>query len=386
MKDLKFSLYYWLQIFNINMTIEMAIAYEESESKLDSDSEWKSYLLHFDNPNENNSNQGNSEGNLPGQGNPESNIPGQANVQGNIPGQANVQGNNDNQPHQENPLDDEDDGYKTDSNRSFFEEGADAMTDYPVRDLPDDHLRRFAKDTAKVCRDPWRAGIGGEENQRYQDKWQERHEELRGEIRRRKDEGTLPDSPSVDYDAISLSSSENEEQNASNKPESTDNPAAPWGPGPSNYPGSLDNPSAAPSGAGPSNYPRNSSNPSAPTSGVEPSTSSVEPSTSNNPSNPSAETSAVEPSTRHSWWSTVFSVEGGSSSNTDRNINPQDPNTNTNEIELEKGESSANTSDKRKLEKEEEGESSTQPSKKFKQDSSDIAGDTEPFDIGGGDD
>ena len=43
-----------------------------------------------------------------------------------------------------------------------------------------------------------------------------------------------------------------------------------------------------------------------------------------------------------------------------------------------------NTSDKRKLE--EEGESSTQPSKKFKQDSSDITGDTEPFDIGGGDD
>lgn len=217
MKDFKLSLYNLLEILNINMTIEMAIAYEKSESGSDSDSESESYLLHFDNPNQNNSNPGNS--------------------QGNIPGQTNAQANNDNQPNQENPFDD-DDGYKTDSNRSFFEEGADAMTDFPVRELPDDHLRRFAKDTAKVCRDPWRAGIGGEENQRYQEKWQERHEELRQEIRRRKDEGTIPDSPSADYDNLSRSSSENEEQNTSNPSAHTS------GPGLSNYQGNTDNPAA----------------------------------------------------------------------------------------------------------------------------------------------
>lgn len=32
------------------------------------------------------------------------------------------------------------------------------------------------------------------------------------------------------------------------------------------------------------------------------------------------------------------------------------------------------------------GESSSQPAKRFKQDSSDVTGETEPFDFGGGDD
>jgi hypothetical protein len=50
-------------------------------------------------------------------------------------------------------------GYETDSNRSFFEEGADAMSDYPATNLPDDHLRRFITDTKDIVRNPNTAGI-----------------------------------------------------------------------------------------------------------------------------------------------------------------------------------------------------------------------------------
>ena len=53
-------------------------------------------------------------------------------------------------------------GYETDSNRSYFEQGADSMMIHPVRDLPDRELRRFIRDTSEVRRYPEEAGIQGD--------------------------------------------------------------------------------------------------------------------------------------------------------------------------------------------------------------------------------
>jgi len=61
------------------------------------------------------------------------------------------------------------DGYETDSNRSFFEEGADSMADYPARDIPEDHLRRYIKDTGDINRHPEKAGIEREEDQEFRE-------------------------------------------------------------------------------------------------------------------------------------------------------------------------------------------------------------------------
>jgi hypothetical protein len=55
-------------------------------------------------------------------------------------------------------------GYETDSNRSFYEEGADAMVSHPAGEIPEDHLRRYIKDTAEIMRYPEEAGIKGDED------------------------------------------------------------------------------------------------------------------------------------------------------------------------------------------------------------------------------
>jgi len=55
-------------------------------------------------------------------------------------------------------------------------------------------------------------------------------------------------------------------------------------------------------------------------------------------------------------------------------------------VGVSSGDIEASTSSTNKRKFEEDGESSTQPSKSFKQDSSNISGDTEPYDFMGGED
>ena len=107
-------------------------------------------------------------------------------------------------------IDDDGSGYGTDSNRSWFEEGANAMMVHPVREIPEDQLRRYIKDTGEILDDPIEIVDPAEEGateilQEYSD----RHEELKEELNRREREGwtNLPDSP-------------DSEPNTNNNPES----------------------------------------------------------------------------------------------------------------------------------------------------------------------
>ena len=51
-------------------------------------------------------------------------------------------------------IDDDGSGYATDSNRSFFVEGARAMMSHPVEDIPEDQLRRYIADTGDIVDNP----------------------------------------------------------------------------------------------------------------------------------------------------------------------------------------------------------------------------------------
>ena len=107
-------------------------------------------------------------------------------------------------------IDDDGSGYATDSNRSFFVEGARAMMSHPVEDIPEVHLRRYIADTGEIVDNPIEV-VGPDEDgaseiiQEYSD----RHEELKEELNRREREGwtNLPDSP-------------DSEPNTNNNPES----------------------------------------------------------------------------------------------------------------------------------------------------------------------
>jgi hypothetical protein len=127
-------------------------------------------------------------------------------------------------------IDDDGSGYGTDSNRSWFEEGANAMMVHPVREIPEDQLRRYIKDTGEILDDPIEIVDPDEEGateilQEYSD----RHEELKEELNRREREGwtNLPDSDSADSESNTNNNPENassvnkdSESNTNNNPES----------------------------------------------------------------------------------------------------------------------------------------------------------------------
>lgn len=131
-----------------------------------------------------------------------------------------------NSSHSNSPRSNEDDGYETDSNRSFIEQGASAMADMNPRDLPDDQLRRFIRDTEDIMRHPDLAGIEGDEegNAELRQIWANRNEELRDELRRRKNEGTIPDSSS-EYANSSTDESYDSKDGDSNRPDKVRAPA-----------------------------------------------------------------------------------------------------------------------------------------------------------------
>jgi len=88
----------------------------------------------------------------------------------------------------------EDAGYETDSNRSFFEDGIDAMYDYPARDIPEDFLRQYIRDTTDIVRHPIKASIHREEDAESRARFAARNQDLKDELQRRKDEGKIPQS------------------------------------------------------------------------------------------------------------------------------------------------------------------------------------------------
>jgi hypothetical protein len=131
---------------------------------------------------------------------------------------------NDSQPESldhNSPSSSEGDGYETDSDRSRFEEGADTMADYSPRDLPDDHLRRYIRDTGDIKRNPEKAGIEGDnsDDEELRQFWAQRNEELRAELKSRKEKGVIPDSPSEHEDS-STSLESSQQDGASNRPDS----------------------------------------------------------------------------------------------------------------------------------------------------------------------
>lgn len=203
--------------------------------------------------------------------------------------------NNDSSSNQSHETD-SNQGYETDSNRSFFEEGANAMADYPVREIPEDQIRRYIRDTAEINRHPEEAGVDGPDDGEWRQHWIDRNQDLRDELRRRKNEGIIPDSESEYYETTDESQNEYGAASGDTHSDANSNSDAGAGAGPN-----------ADAGAGPSTDPD---------SGAYPDVSS-------------------------------------------------------------------SSTNKRKLEEDSE---STQPSKSFKQDSSDVTGATEPFDFCGGDD
>lgn len=54
-------------------------------------------------------------------------------------------------------------GYATDSDRSYFEEGADAMIIHPVNTLPKDQLVRCRRGTGKAIANPRLASLDRKE-------------------------------------------------------------------------------------------------------------------------------------------------------------------------------------------------------------------------------
>jgi len=115
---------------------------------------------------------------------------------------------------------DDGDGYESNSDRSFFEEGVDAMEHHPAQDLPDDILRKYKHDLGDIVRHPWKAGIDGDRsgNAELRQEKAERYQELKDELQRRKDEGIIPnnntDSESSSSDSESSSSnSDNIQEN-----------------------------------------------------------------------------------------------------------------------------------------------------------------------------
>ena len=85
-----------------------------------------------------------------------------------------------------------DGGYETDSNRSYVEQGAEAMADYPVERIPDDLLSQFIRDTEDIINHPETAGI--EDDEESLQIWKDRYEELKAEDQSRRDQGLLENS------------------------------------------------------------------------------------------------------------------------------------------------------------------------------------------------
>ena len=245
-----------------------------------------------------------------------------------------------------------------------------------LADASAENCRNLTKEALKADYDRFRGeldqkyGRPAGENDYFKEELerrQSRHQAYVDEIARRKAEGEIANSPPREYDTTCR--------------------AATKIPSMSEISQNINNQSGETSAAGALN---NTANPSGESSNSQPSALI-------NPTNSREED--VNPSPRLGFWQTILGVGSptpnqnednprGETSTSNNNNEEEGTNTNednsSQEKKLKEVQGSNAESSKRKLE--EEGESSSQPSKKFKQDSSDIQSDTEPFDIGGGDD
>ena len=343
--------------------------------------------------------------------------------------------------------DDSCDGYETDDERLGIPSTARPAEDYDDLDLErlyEDELRKAAQATADRCRNIRQRWITAWDAGPMVESWRQRHQEVRDEIARRKATGRITNTPDdndyningavTDPDILDASSSDEgsltgdvkgkgkeietrESRDVKGKGKETvetglpssERPLATGPPGSGPYgEGSSRSgpPGSGPYGEGPSG--------SRPTESAN--VGNVSPQTSDRPSRSfwdtilGRNTDAVDVNTSNPSGSRNTNPEHANSSSPSAaaeasdSVNPnaslEDSSSKKRKFEDDKGESSTQPSkrrfeeekgesstqaSKRKFE-EEQGESSTQPSKKFKQDSSDITSDTEPFDIGGGDD
>ena len=119
----------------------------------------------------------------------------------NNPNENNSNESNSNESNSQNGYNsDNGSGYETDSNRSYYEDGTDAMVNHPARELPDDQLKRFIDDTAEIVEYPAVAGIDGDDdpsNAGMRQQWVDRNKELTDELDRRIQGGEIESSGNV---------------------------------------------------------------------------------------------------------------------------------------------------------------------------------------------
>jgi hypothetical protein len=97
------------------------------------------------------------------------------------------------------------------------------MMTHPVGELPEDQLKRYRENTGQVLRYPELAGLAGDDssNTEILQEWSDRHNKLKDEIHRRKEEGIMPNisSPSSHYTESEYDTNDNNNQNVSNNNE-----------------------------------------------------------------------------------------------------------------------------------------------------------------------
>jgi hypothetical protein len=118
-----------------------------------------------------------------------------------------------------------DGGYETDSNRSFWEEGVDAMAVHPVGEIPEVYLRQYIEETQDIVDNP-ELGSAVEDPELHQI-WVDRNQELRDELRRREDVGMIaPSNSSGPGDNQGIVTANNSESNNNENEGSENNTAA----------------------------------------------------------------------------------------------------------------------------------------------------------------
>ena len=110
-------------------------------------------------------------------------------------------GNNDNDSDNDNNNSNSsaDDGYVSDdaSLRDYYDRGDAAMAEAPVNEIPEDNIRDYIESAGTIANFPEETvSLNPVEDREEIQKWVDRYDELREELRRRKNAGMIPDSPS----------------------------------------------------------------------------------------------------------------------------------------------------------------------------------------------
>ena len=139
---------------------------------------------------------------------------------------------NDNDDSENNspPLNDnDDDGYESQPDMEMWDDGAEAMMNAPVKNVPEFHIREYIRTTGRIKRYPADAEIDPVEDRSCYQEWVDRNTELRNELERRKQNGTIPYSPSAGSytstaDANSVNENTTQNPNNAHNENTTQNP------------------------------------------------------------------------------------------------------------------------------------------------------------------